>query len=233
MLRQLLLAVVLTVAGSSFLARVLSRPCASVAASVVIGAQCVCAAPATVVDANDLGRLRLGLREVTYLVDHWEDKTTYCNFGELTNELLAVENKEKLYDEAKKGSLWEKSASTINIKCKRDPQVVRAFVGLTDDNLVLRGADRLLLKPSTLERLDEDDQEQYEADVDAFLSALGEVDQLSYAARTDHDSTETFSKSDGRSIRSEAGTDYLSQTRVAVVKLRDALSGLVKDLKLD
>jgi len=236
MLRRLLfvLAALLSVAcGSRLAAPRLRAVCASLLPSLVIGVQCVFAAPATVVDANDLNRLRLGLREVSYLVDHWEEKTTYCNFGELTNDLLAVDNKEKLYEEAKKGSLWEKSESTMNIKCKRDPQVVRAFVGLTDDNLLLRGVDRLLHKPSTLDRLGEDDQERYEADADAYLSALGEVDQLSYAARTDHDSTETFSKADGRSIRSEAGTDYLSQTKVAVGKLRDALSGLIKDLQLE
>jgi hypothetical protein len=89
MLRHLLF--ILSVAcGSRLAAHRLRTVCASLVPSLFVGAAVCIAAPATVVDANDLNRLRLGLREVSYLVDHWEEKTTYCNFGELTNDLLAV-----------------------------------------------------------------------------------------------------------------------------------------------
>jgi hypothetical protein len=100
------------------------------------------AAQQVVVDPNDLKRLKLGLREITYLLDNWEDKTTYCNFGEFQRELLLPENKAKLMDAAKEFSLWDYDKSkTMNVMCKRDPQVVRAFLGLTPDNLLLNRAE--------------------------------------------------------------------------------------------
>lgn len=78
------------------------------------------------VSSGDLNRLKLGLREITYLVDNWDEKTTYCNFGEFQRELLLPENKAKLLDAAKEFSLWDYDKSkTMNVMCKRDPQVVR------------------------------------------------------------------------------------------------------------
>jgi hypothetical protein len=78
------------------------------------------------VSPNDLNRLKLGLREVNYLIDNWDEKTTYCNFGEFQRELLLPENKGKLLDAAKEFSLWDyDKTKTMNVMCKRDPQVVR------------------------------------------------------------------------------------------------------------
>ena len=78
------------------------------------------------VSPNDLNRLKLGLREINYLIDNWDEKTTYCNFGEFQRELLLPENKGKLLDAAKEFSLWDYDKSkTMNVMCKRDPQVVR------------------------------------------------------------------------------------------------------------
>ena len=36
----------------------------------------------------------------------------------------------------------------MNVRCKRDPQVVRAFSGLTNDNLLLKNAEKLMKKPA-------------------------------------------------------------------------------------
>ena len=78
------------------------------------------------VSPNDLNRLKLGLREVNYLIENWDEKTTYCNFGEFQRELLLPENKGKLLDAAKEFSLWDyEKTKTMNVMCKRDPQVVR------------------------------------------------------------------------------------------------------------
>lgn len=78
------------------------------------------------VSPNDLKRLKMGLREITYLIDNWDEKTTYCNFGEFQRDLLLPENKGKLLDAAKEFSLWDYDKSkTMNVMCKRDPQVVR------------------------------------------------------------------------------------------------------------
>jgi len=81
---------------------------------------------------DDLNRLKYGLKEVNFLLDHWEEKTTYCNYGELQRELLSPENKEKLLEAAALTGLldYDKSA-TMNVMCRKDPQVVRGFLGLT------------------------------------------------------------------------------------------------------
>jgi hypothetical protein len=90
------------------------------------------------VASNDLNRLKLGLREITYLIDNWDEKTTYCNFGEFQRELLLPENKAKLLDAAKEFSLWDYDKSkTMNVMCKRDPQVVR-YVKQTKVHYLLR-----------------------------------------------------------------------------------------------
>jgi hypothetical protein len=86
------------------------------------------AAPQKEVSPNDLNRFKLGLREITYLLDNWEDKTTYCNFGEFQRELLSPENKAKLMEKASEFSLWDyDKTKTMNVMCKRDPQVIVVF----------------------------------------------------------------------------------------------------------
>jgi len=185
------------------------------------------------VDPNDPMRLARGLREVTYLLNNWEQKTTLCNFGEVKPEMMENGNEEELYTKAKKGSLWEKDESTMEVMCKRDPEVVRAFVGLTNENLVLKNAEKLMLKPDVLDRVSGEDMDEYEENVDAYILAVSEVDQLAYAARTDHDSTETFSRgTGGQSIKAAAGQDYLSQSKIAVSKVQKALTNIVRELKL-
>jgi hypothetical protein len=190
----------------------------------------VYAAAASVVDPTDVKRFKLGLREVNYLLDHWEEKTEYCNFGEFQRELLLPENKEKLKAAAAKGALWDYDKSeTMNIMCKKDPQVVRGFLGLTQDNLVLNRADSLMRKPATLDLLaDEETVDEYFEAVDKFTLAVSEVDTLSYNARTDFASTETAKKGESEST----GTDYLAQSKVSVTKARDALATVVRLLAL-
>lgn len=204
----------------------------SLAGSMCIGT--VIAAPALEVDPNDPRRLLLGLREVNFLLSNWDKKTTYCNFGEFQNELLAPDKKDELFAAASKFAILDYDKSeTMNIRCKKDPQVVRAFVGLTNENLLLKNAEKLMLKPTTIDMVDGDDLDQYQENVDAFILAVSEVDQLSYAARTDHDSTETFSREEGgTSIKSQSGQDYLSQSKIAVEKLQKALEGVVGELHL-
>ena len=81
------------------------------------------------VDFNDLTRLKRGLREIDYLLSHWNEKTLYCNFGEFQRELLQNKNKGKLLVAAAETGLldYDKSA-TMNVVCKKDPEVVRGKV---------------------------------------------------------------------------------------------------------
>ena len=187
------------------------------------------------VDLDDLTRLKRGLREINYLLDNWETKTTYCNFGELQSGLLEKENKEKLLDAAKKyGILDYDKSETMNVKCKQDPEMVRAFVGLTNENLTLKYAEKLMKKPSTLNLLpDSVDSEEYIAAVDKFVSGVAAVDAIGYSARTDYSSTETKFKDDDRnSLRSSDKKDYLAQSKDEVIKVRDSLSSVVDMLNL-
>lgn len=66
------------------------------------------------------------------------DVTSTLFTGEFDNTLLKVENKEKLFKAAAETGIldYDKSA-TMNVMCKRDPQLVRALLGLTNDNLLL------------------------------------------------------------------------------------------------
>ena len=115
------------------------------------------AAQQVVVSPDDINRLRRGLQEINYLLDHWDEKTTYCNYGQFKNELLSAANKDKLLEAAKEPILLYDKSATMNVMCKKDPEVVRAFLGLTKENLVLSQADILMKKASTVDLVDPDD----------------------------------------------------------------------------
>lgn len=189
------------------------------------------AAPAKVYDFNDINRLVRGLKEIDYLLDHWDEKTTYCNFGEFQRDLLKTENKEKLFKAAAETGLldYDKSA-TMNIVCRKDPQVVRAFLGLTDDNTVLNKADKLMKSPAALEIVPPDHFEDYIEAVDSFSQAVATADSLAYQARTDFSSTETNTRK--KILEDENGQGYLAQSKKSVIKARNSLALIVKELNL-
>lgn len=183
-------------------------------------------------------RLKQGLTQIDYLLSHWEEKTTYCNFGEFQRELLLPENKQKLMKAAAETGLldYDKSA-TMNIMCRRDPEMVRAMVGLRpDDNAVLVKADRLMLKPQILQLVDDDQQELYLEDVDTYSSAISAIDTLAYEARTDFRSQETATKealAAERAVTNSNGSkDYLAQAKEQVQIARDALQRIVTKLHI-
>jgi hypothetical protein len=126
---------------------------------------------------------------------------------------------------------YDKSA-TMNVKCKRDPQVVRAFLGLTDDNLVLKQADKLMKSSAVMDRLDPGDFEDYITAVDTYVQAVGAVDGLAYEARTDYASTEVFTKGDTSLEGVGNKKNYLEQSRLSVIVARDALEQVVNYLHL-
>ena len=178
---------------------------------------------------SDLMRLKKGLGEIDYLLNHWDEKTTYCNFGEFQRELMDEKNKEKLLKAAAETGLLDYDKSkTMNIVCKRDPEMVRALLGLTSENKVLQKADVLMKKPDTLELIDSDDFDKYMEAVDKFTEAVAAVDGLAYNARTDFASTETFKKDDSDDNKSK----YLEQSKSNVAIARDSLKSIVSILKL-
>jgi hypothetical protein len=195
------------------------------------------AAQQVVVSPNDVNRLKLGLREINYLLDHWEEKTTYCNFGEFQRELLLPENKEALMKAAKETGLLDYDKSkTMRVMCKRDPEVVRAFIGMTKDNLLLSKADVLMRKPSTVEMVDPDHIDEYFEAVETFTQAIAAADSLAYQARTDYGSQESTSKEaalEAIKIAESGGKkDYLDQSKSALETVRDSLTTITNDLGL-
>lgn len=180
---------------------------------------------------DDISRLKKGLREISYLLDNWDEKTTYCNFGEVQKDILKTENKKKLLIAAAKTSFfdYDKSA-TMNVMCRKDPLVVRAFLGLTKENPTLSRVDVLLKRPSTVELVNESKIDEYFDAVEQYIQAVAEVDTLTYGARVDYSSTETSSKDDIASKTSDR--DYLQQSKASVGKVKSALEIIVQDLQL-
>ena len=190
---------------------------------------------------DELARLKRGSGQVSYLLENWQTKTTYCNFGEFNNDLLAPENKKELMKEAAAGGLldYDKSA-TMTVKCKRDPMIVRAFAGLMDENPTLNNAVKLMQSEKALNRVLEADRvevEEYMSAVDSYEKALAEVDLLSYSARTGYASTETQTLEESKRYYEQAEQglgkkDFLIQTRESMAKLDTALKKIVEALAL-
>lgn len=84
-------------------------------------------------------------------------------------------------------------------------------------------------KPSTIELIDEDNIDQYFEAVEDFSRAISEVDSLTYGARSDYATTETFAKGD---TSKSSEKDYLQQSKKGVMKLKNALEKIVLQLRL-
>jgi hypothetical protein len=180
------------------------------------------------INGNDPSRLKRGLLEIIFLLDHWDEKTIYCNFGEFQRELLSAENKQELMKAAASTGLldYDKSA-TMKIMCRSDPEVVRAFLGLAKDNLLLSKADELMRKPSVMSLVNEDELDSYVLAVEDFSIAVSAIDTLGYTARTDYSSTETQTLE-----QIKGGNGRLKQTKDNVVVARDSLAKIVNMLHL-
>ena len=140
--------------------------------------------------------------------------------------------------EAAAGGLldYDKSATMI-VKCRRDPSMVRSVVGLMDENPTLQNAAKIMGSDVALNRVQDDDIENYMQAVDSFSKALAEVDLLTYSARTDYGSTETqtlenINKSFEEQDAGIGKKDFLAQSRDSLIKLYEALKAINKTLRL-
>lgn len=184
---------------------------------------------------NDVNRLKRGLNELNFLLKNWKEKTLFCNFGEFQTDLLTSDNKDKLLKVAAETPFFDYDKSkTMIVKCRADPQMVRAYLGLMPDNLTLNNIEKLMKKPSTLQLLaDPDAVDEYFEQVDKYTIALTSADSLSYQARTDYASTETTLKDDSDGRTSGGGkVSFLDQSKDSVQKCRDALDRIVTLLNL-
>ena len=185
------------------------------------------------VETTELSRLKIGYNQLRILLRDWDERTNYCVFGEIKKELLSADNKQELIEEAKFGSTLDKNPATVNIKCKRDPEVVRQFLGLGNEPVAsyLKNAELLLKKPSTLELVDPDNIDKYFDALENFSQSMAAADGLSYAARTDYSSTENTTKGD-TSMKGSSKEDYLAKTKTAVANVLANLNIIVDILKL-
>ena len=148
--------------------------------------------------------------------------------------MLTAENKALLLEAAKEPVLLYDKSATMRVMCKKDPEVVRAFLGFTKENLVLSQADALMKKPSTLDLVDPDLIDEYFEAIDLYQQASSAADSLAYQARTEYASTENFYKEDMKAnTESLTGKQtYLTQSKAQVMLVRDALVKIVKALQL-
>lgn len=183
----------------------------------------------SVLDPADYTRLKKGSKELQYLINNWETKTQYCNFGELQRDLLSSDNKKELMQAAAKGSILDYDKSdTMNIKCKQDPQVIRALIGLLpEENTNLYQIDKLFRLKATMNSINADNIEDYIDYVEKFTIALANVDSLTYQARTDYGSTEVMSKDD-KSLVTNNKSDYLSKSKQSVIDTSTALNKIIE-----
>lgn len=138
--------------------------------------------------------------------------------------MMDKKNKEMLLIAASEPGTFDKSKS-MNVRCKRDPEVVRAFVGLTKDNTVLQRADVLMKSKDTLALVAPDKIDDYIEYVESFSRAVSSVSSLAYNARTDFSSTNTFSVAS--LSETEAGSTYIEQSKKSLIEVRDNLAAVV------
>lgn len=175
-------------------------------------------------------KLKQGYKEVTYLINNWDEKTTYCNFGDFKRDLLKKENKEKLLIAAAETGIldYDKSATMV-MMCKKDPMMVRALLGLTNDNKSLIKAEDFMRKPTTVSKVDPDFIEEYFAAVDSFSQAISEIDSLTYEARFDFGSVENSMIGQDNVASTN---DYLQQSKLSTIHAKESLEKILTYLNI-
>ena len=113
--------------------------------------------------------------------------------------------------------------------------MVRAFLGLTKENLVLSQADVLMRKQATVDLVDPDQIDAYFEAVDLYEQATGDAGSLAYQSRRDFSSTETFSREElleRNGVGLSGKGDYLTQAKTQVELVAQSLAVVVAALNL-
>lgn len=90
----------------------------------------------------------------------------------------------------------------------------------------------LMKKPSTLDMVDPDQIDDYFEAIETYVQAIATADSLAYQAHSDFASTETVSKDFAKQAINNGKDDYLSQSKRAVIIVRDQLKKIVTALAL-
>jgi len=178
---------------------------------------------------QNLEKINKGYKALQLLVDKWEEKTTYCNFGELQRDILSVKNKEVLYKVAAKGSLLDYDKSdTMNVMCKKDPMIVRAYAGLYPEsgNDLLYNAEKVLQSEKVISSVDPEKIDEYITLMEEWQQLISSIDASSYSARNEYASTETTSKNDRRLMTND-DKNLLAQCKKEVTKAAETLGNIL------
>eukprot|EP00746_Dinoflagellata_sp_MGD_P034862 gnl/MRDRNA2_/MRDRNA2_18339_c0_seq2.p1 gnl/MRDRNA2_/MRDRNA2_18339_c0~~gnl/MRDRNA2_/MRDRNA2_18339_c0_seq2.p1 ORF type:complete len:300 (+),score=46.13 gnl/MRDRNA2_/MRDRNA2_18339_c0_seq2:187-1086(+) len=87
------------------------------------------AATKEVFDAEaDVARLKLGIRQLSVLLDDWNNATLNCNYAEFNY----IQDKDELIKISGESALFSKG-SAVKTVCKRDSELVRSIMGVAGE----------------------------------------------------------------------------------------------------
>jgi hypothetical protein len=155
----------------------------------------------------ELARLQNGYGRVEYLLNHWDELTSICGKGVMSN----TERKQVIRTEGGGGG-----------GCEKTPLIVQDFLGYKSTEDPLFKADKLMVRAATL------------VDPDNFEAYLEVVEQ--YRANADAGALMAFTSSWGEANPNggkEVVDDYLERTKVEVEETLDLLKKVLKYLELE
>ena len=153
-------------------------PTAAAAAAAAMSPERADAAP-----DEEGAKLRAALNVLDEVSERWTELTIDCKYGELRRELLSAENKEALLEEA---SSTSKAASTVTV-CKSTGTKVRSLLEAADVRKVLE-------RPALLERVSDDNFENFLSASERFQAALSAAAAAAFLAQNDYGAQTTFKK---------------------------------------
>ena len=198
-------------------------------------------------EEEDLGRLREGLRQLTILLENWDEATLNCKYAEVNRELLTADKKEELLDAASKSVLFNKGNATKTL-CKRDAEIVRYVMGVGGEKnkksgppvmFAARGIyDKDKEMPQPLLNVEpvikrgflylSDNQDAYLEASENWSRAKSGLSANSYASGV-ADMSSIISTSEGK----DESSSYLETSRKFAVAAKEALGEIVQLLEFE
>lgn len=147
-------------------------------------------------------RPRAVLRAFEKLDVTWEDATTDCRFGEVKRELLGIESKAELLEEASSFATFNKE-KTMNVLCKRSTALARALVDGPSAQKVEGDLRRLAV------RVPDEMEDEYLGLIESWSQMRSAASAAAFTAQTgDMSSLNTFVKG-----ADDGGSENLVQAR--------------------
>lgn len=165
---------------------------------------------------SDVPTLKEATEALSSLLDNWKKATIDCTYADVPRELLEAKNKEQLLEKASEFALFDKSTSVVS--CKRNNRLVRDYIGATGKGPLV-GAEKRLLRPTVVERVDPDALDDYFTAVESFSQSISRATSLSYTSGTaDFDSMNNFQEGEENGDGSN-----LEQAREAIAEANGSL----------